>query len=126
MELRDYIEMGLAKTDGSVTELAGLLELRRENLSHAKSGNRGLPDIASAKLAQLIGVPEIAVIAASEIVTAKDEKAREFWRPFAQKSEQSGRDFYDIVRTCDVFNCAKRRECRASIGACHYESDREW
>lgn len=95
MELRDYIEMGITKA-GNVTELAKLLELRRENLSGAKGGNRGLPDIASAKLAQLIGVPEIAVIAASEMVTAKDEKAREFWRPFAQNLSRAAGVFMTL------------------------------
>lgn len=95
MELRDYIERG-EKALGTGKELALALGVKPQHLSNAKAGARGLPDIASAKLAQLIGVPEIAVIAASEMVTAKDEKAREFWRPFAQNLSRAAGVFMTL------------------------------
>lgn len=83
MELRDYIEAG-EKAAGGVTALAVAIGVSRTNIPDAKKGNRGLPLAASYKLADMIGAPRDAVAAASALVTEKDEKVREYLRPFAQ------------------------------------------
>lgn len=81
MELRDYIEEGIAKA-GSVKGLATRLEQHSTTIANAKAHQRGLPNYACIMLADFIGQPRINVIAASEMVTEKDEKKRAVWLPF--------------------------------------------
>lgn len=95
MELRDYIEMG-EKAVGSGKELALTLGVRPQNLSNAKAGERGLPTPACWKLADLIGVPKTTVQAASELVTEKDEKVREYLLPFAQNLSKAAEIFMTL------------------------------
>lgn len=88
MELRDYIEDGQKKA-GSVRALAKIIGVRDHNISDAKAGRRGLPLVASYKLAELIDARPEAVAAASALVTEKDESAREYLRPFVQMGRLS-------------------------------------
>jgi len=83
MELRDYIEAGEKKLGGRVA-LADYLGFDPNVLSMAKSKKRGIPGFACVKLAELIGVAEIEVIAASELVTEKKPERRAIWTPFVQ------------------------------------------
>jgi len=83
MELRDYIEAGEKKIGGRVA-LANYLEQNPDVISAAKTKKRGLPSFACVALAKLIGVPEIEVIAASELVTEKKPERRAIWAPFIQ------------------------------------------
>lgn len=85
MELRDYIEQGI-RTKGGVQQLADYLGLARPHVSNAKSHQRGLPNVAAVKLARLIGADPLAVIAASELATERQEEKRAFWFPFANHS----------------------------------------
>lgn len=83
MELRDYIEAGIKKL-GSAVALAKLVELVPSNLSNAKAGQRGLPVYACIRLARLIEVEPMEVIAASELVTEKKEDRKAVFLPFVQ------------------------------------------
>lgn len=85
MELRDLIHAGEEKA-GSVKALGDALGIHANSLSDAKKNRRGLPPAACVKLAQIIGVPEIDVIAASELATEKDEARRAVWLPFVSRS----------------------------------------
>lgn len=84
MELRDYIEEGETKVGGRAALTAFLGLPHPNNISNAKSGQRGLPLAACYKLADLIGVQRDAVAAASALVTEKDEGVRAYLRPFVQ------------------------------------------
>lgn len=84
MELRDYIEEGEEKVGGRVALSLFLGLAHPNNISNAKSGQRGLPLAACYKLADLIGAKRDAVAAASALVTEKDEEIRAYLRPFAQ------------------------------------------
>lgn len=89
MELRDYIEEGEVKVGGR-TPLAAYLGLAHANhLTNAKRGQRGLPNFACRKLAELLEVPLDTIIAASELVTEKDEEIRAYWRPFVQTARHA-------------------------------------
>ena len=78
MELREYIEAGLAKINDR-TALAMYLGVQPNNITNAKRHERGLPNDACVKLAKLVGADAIEVIAASELATEKKAEKREFW-----------------------------------------------
>jgi hypothetical protein len=89
MELRDYIEEGEQKLGGRAA-LSSFLGLPHpNNISNAKSGQRGLPLAACYKLADLIGAQRDAVAAASALVTEKDEEIRAYLRPFVQATRHA-------------------------------------
>ena len=78
MKMKKYIEMG-EKVAGSQVELAKLLEIKPNYLSMVKSNQRGLPDALCIQLADYIGVDRLEVIAASNLITEKDEKKRKLF-----------------------------------------------
>lgn len=78
MQLRDYIEAGLGKMK-SYESLAIELGIAPSNLSSAKQQKRGLPTDAAIKLAHLLNVNPLEVIAASELATEKKPEKRDFW-----------------------------------------------
>jgi predicted patatin/cPLA2 family phospholipase len=78
MNLRDYIEMGEMEA-GSQVKLAEFLMMNPANIRNAKRGTQGIPDAMCIKLAKLIGVTEIEVIAASNLVTEKNPERRKIF-----------------------------------------------
>lgn len=81
MDLKAYIAKGIAAT-GSLTALAETIGMAREALTAANGGRRGLPPVACGKLADLVGADRWDVVAASEILTEKDEAKRRYLLPF--------------------------------------------
>lgn len=81
MELKTYIAKGI-EVEGSLTALAEKIGMARQALTAANAGHRGLPPVACGKLADLIGVDRWDVVAASEILTEKDEEKRRYLLPF--------------------------------------------
>ncbi|SOD22553.1 hypothetical protein [Nitrosomonas ureae] len=73
MEMKTYIEMGEKKA-GKQIELARILGIRDTTLRLAKSGKMGLPDAICIKLADYIETDRLEIIAASNLVTEKDEE----------------------------------------------------
>ena len=93
MDLREFIELGIAKY-GTATELAKVIGMNANALRDAKSGRQGLPVYACIKLAELIEVTPLEVIAASELVTEKREERRAVFLPFVQ---QFGRHGHQVI-----------------------------
>lgn len=91
MELRDYINLGIDRT-GGIQQLADHLGVARQSVTNAKAHQRGLPNDACFKLAELLGADIRGVIAASELATERKEDKRAFWRPFV-----SGTDYARIA-----------------------------
>lgn len=81
MELKTYIAKGIEAAQGPAA-LARLIGVRHSSLNEAKHGKRGLPPVACGKLADLLGVDRWDVVAASEILTEKDEAKRRYLLPF--------------------------------------------
>jgi len=75
MDLREYIEMG-ERAAGNQVKLASYLEQNDSNMRKMKQYKRGLPDPMCIKLAHLIGVDPLHVIAASNLVTEKNTGRR--------------------------------------------------
>ena len=73
MEMKIYIEMGEKKA-GKQTELGKILGIKENYLRNAKSARAGLPDAICIKLADYIEINPLQVIAASNLVTEKDEE----------------------------------------------------
>ena len=86
MELREYIETGIKKV-GSVVALAKLIGQNAANVTNAKAQRRGLPNYACVRLADLLSVERIEVIAASELVTEKNPERQKVWLPFVLAAE---------------------------------------
>lgn len=86
MELRDYIKQGIIAA-GCQKQLALRLGVSSQQLTNAKGHRAGIPNDAAAKLAQLLKVSEIDVIAASELATEHNEEKRAFWLSFANPAK---------------------------------------
>lgn len=85
MNLSEMIELAARKC-GSQKELAKVIGERPDVLTAAKAGRRGLPAIACGKLAEILGIDRWTVIAASELVTEKNEEKRAYFSPFVLNS----------------------------------------
>ncbi len=75
MEMKNYIELAEKKA-GSQTNLAKLLEITDRYVRQVKNGKQGFAVEICIQLADFIGADRLEVIAASNLVTEKDEKKR--------------------------------------------------
>lgn len=78
MEMKKYLELGEEKA-GKQIELAKILGIPDSYIRIVKSGRRGLPADVCIKLADYIGANRLEVIAASNLVTEKDEEKRKIF-----------------------------------------------
>jgi plasmid maintenance system antidote protein VapI len=88
MKMQKYIEMGEERA-GKQIELARLLDVSDGYIRMVKGGKRGLPDALCIKLADYIGVDRIEIIAASNLVTEKDEKRRKIYESCFKKTSKA-------------------------------------
>ncbi len=88
MDIKTYIELGEKKA-GKQVELARILETRDSTLRLAKTGHNGLPNWLCYKLANYLEVEAGTVIAASNLVTEKDEKKRKVFEDYLKKSGEN-------------------------------------
>ena len=75
MDMKSYIEKAEKKA-GSQIELAKMLSISANNIRSIKAGKRGMPVDACIILADYIDEDRLEVIAASNLVTKKDERKR--------------------------------------------------
>lgn len=78
MEMKNYIEKAEKKA-GMQIELAKLLNISSNNIRSIKAGKRGMPVDACIILANYIEEDPLKVIAASNLVTEKDERKRKIF-----------------------------------------------
>jgi len=69
-----------AEKIGNQKELEAYLGLVKGNLSDVKAGKRGLPDIAQAKLEELMELPIGSLRAPSAIITEKKPERVAYWK----------------------------------------------
>lgn len=84
MTLKELLEAGTAKA-GEQQKLAALLHIHPGVITQAKAGKRGLPVSACILLANYLGIESTPVIAASELITEKDEERRKAFYPFVMQ-----------------------------------------
>lgn len=75
MDMKNYIEKAEKKA-GKQTELANILGITTSYIRNVKAGKSGLPVEICIVLADYISEDRLEVIAASNLVTEKDEKKR--------------------------------------------------
>jgi len=75
MDMKNYIEKAEKKA-GMQQELAKILNISSSNIRSIKAGKRGMPVDACIILADYIEEDRLEVIAASNLITEKDEKKR--------------------------------------------------
>lgn len=97
MELKELIERA-EKAAGSQKALGLMLNQAPSTLRAAKAGLLGLPTYACVQIAELIGVPEIMVIAASELITEKKPERRAIFAPFVARAASV------LIGACVILN----------------------
>lgn len=110
MDMRELIEAG-SKKAGEQKALARFLRLAPTVLADAKAGRRGIPAPACFMLAQYLGIDPARVIAASELVTEKNEERRKVFYPFVM-----GRAAMIFATTALVGTIALPSDCQAHSG----------
>lgn len=88
MNIKNFIELGEQKA-GKQIELAKILDIRDTALRNAKSGKYGLPDAVCIELANYIGADPLEIIAASNLVTEKDERRRKVFENCLRKTNKA-------------------------------------
>ena len=88
MEIKNYIEIGEKKA-GKQTELAKILGISDSYIRAAKRNERGLPDAVCIELANYIEADPLEVIAASNLVTEKDERRRKVFESCFRKANSA-------------------------------------
>lgn len=88
MNLKEYIEKG-EKLAGKQIELARMLGVKDSTLRLAKMNKCGLHDAVCMKLADFIEVDRLEVIAASNLVTEKDEERRKIFESCFEKTNRA-------------------------------------
>ena len=78
MDLKNYIETAEKKA-GKQIELAKMLGISDAYIRMVKAGKRGFPDDICIQLADYIQADRLEVIAASNLVTEKDERKRKIF-----------------------------------------------
>lgn len=86
--MKTYIEKAEKKA-GTQIELAKILNVSDAYIRNAKKGRSGLPDAICIKLADYIGVDRLEVIAASNLVTEKDEERRKIFESCLEKTKHA-------------------------------------
>lgn len=81
MSLKKYIVLAIKDT-GSQRELSDYLGVSSQQLTNAKNGRAGLPIAICCQIAQIIGINEMEVISASELITEKNQERRAVLLPF--------------------------------------------
>ena len=85
MELKDLIERA-EKAAGSQKALGLIIGQAPSHIRNAKAGMQGLPTYACVQIAELIEVPAMTVIAASELITEKKTERRAIFLPFVGRA----------------------------------------
>lgn len=88
MEMKAYIEKAEKKA-GKQIELAKKLGISDAYIRMVKTGRRGFSDDICIKLADYIGEDRLEVIAASNLVTEKDEEKRKIFESCFKKTNQA-------------------------------------
>lgn len=84
MNINEYLDKAQEKA-GSQVNLAKTLEISARYIRLVREGKRGFPDDICIQIADYIEVDRLEVIAASNLVTEKDEKKRKIFESCFRK-----------------------------------------
>lgn len=114
MEIKNYIEIGEKKA-GKQAELARILGIRDSYLRQAKLGKCGLPDAVCIELAIYIEADPLEVIAASNLVTEKDERRRKVFQSCFRKANSAAASMLIASIVTTVLTMAPLKPANASF-----------
>lgn len=87
MNTKEYLnEVKRVKGIESDYKLAKYLGITKQAISGYQQNNRVMDDYTAAKIAKVLGIPEIQVIADANAEREKTEERRDFWRKIAEDS----------------------------------------
>lgn len=110
MDMKEFIEIGQRKA-GNQAKLAKYLEISDRYIRLVKEGKRGLADDVCIKLADYIGADRLEVIAASNLVTEKDDRKRKIFEScFKQVASVAG-----IALVTSILTLAPQQTVKAEI-----------
>lgn len=112
MEMKSYIEMG-EKRAGKQIELAKMLKVSDSYLRMIKTGRRGLPDDLCIVLADYIGADRLEVIAASNLVTEKDEEKRKVFESCFKKNNNAAASVLSAAIIISILTFAPAKPAQA-------------
>lgn len=79
MKIADYLEMAKMIT-GSDYETAKRMDVTKQAISNWRRGTSHPDSYACSRLAEILEIPELKVIATNGIETEKSEERREYWK----------------------------------------------
>jgi DNA-binding XRE family transcriptional regulator len=88
MEMKNYIEKAEKKA-GKQTELANMLGITASYIRMVKAGKKGFPIETCIVLADYINEDRLEVIAASNLVTEKDDRKRKIFESCFEKTNRA-------------------------------------
>ena len=88
MKMKEYVERGEKKASSQV-KLAEFLKIQASTLGLVKQGKKSLATAYCIKLARYIGVDELEVIAASNLIIEKDEEKRKIFESCLEKTKHA-------------------------------------
>lgn len=88
MEMKNYIEKAEKKA-GKQTELANMLGITASYIRMVKAGKKGFPIETCIVLADYINEDRLEIIAASNLVTEKDERKRKIFESCFTKTSKA-------------------------------------
>ncbi|SFI45401.1 helix-turn-helix transcriptional regulator [Nitrosomonas sp. Nm34] len=113
MNIKTFIEMGEKKA-GKQIELAKMLGVTDSYLRTVKTGRNGLNDAVCIELAKYIEVDPLEVIAASNLVTEKDERRRKVFESCLKNSRSAAAGVTIALLVTTVLTLAPIKPASAS------------
>ncbi|SFJ01496.1 hypothetical protein [Nitrosomonas sp. Nm34] len=113
MELNRFIEIGEKKA-GKQIELAKILGISDSYIRVVKTGRRGFPVDICILLADYIDADRMEVVAASNLVTEKDEKKRKIFERCLKKTSNAAASIATVIVLTTVLTLSPVRSSQAA------------
>ena len=97
MKTSEYLELALTKrAHGINAELARMLGIARSAITHYQTGHRIMDDYTASKIAEVLGIDEMELIALANAEREKDPAKRAYWEARA-KTARENREPLDVL-----------------------------
>ncbi|WP_018507899.1 helix-turn-helix domain-containing protein, partial [Thiobacillus thioparus] len=102
MKTAEYLEMALTKRARGVNaELARMLGIARSAITHYQTGHRIMDDYTASKVAEVLGIDEMELIALANAEREKDPEKRAYWEGKA-KTAREKREPLEVVASLGI------------------------
>ena len=102
MKTAEYLDLVLKqRAEGVNAQLARLLGVHRAAITNYQTGDRVMDDYTAARVAEVLGIDEIEVIAQANAEREKDPEKRAFWEEKA-KTAREKREPLEVVASLGI------------------------